>query len=172
MGPSHPVAVGSCTDLIFVLFISTHLVTTRPQPICRCKSQISGQVDDTQRMHGCGYSHNSPPSAEPTQNLCSTFLFLLSHALSPRYSTFFSCNKINTRDNCEFESDEMTSRECGECGRLFACSPNYRGDGASCPQAVTGQTIVHPSGRYRQAAKPTRPRGAEGYGPARGCIAY
>jgi hypothetical protein len=29
---------------IFVLFISTHLVTTRPEPICRSNSQIPGKV--------------------------------------------------------------------------------------------------------------------------------
>jgi len=29
---------------IFVLFISTHLVTTRPEPICRSNSRISGKV--------------------------------------------------------------------------------------------------------------------------------
>ena len=30
--------------MIFVLFISTHLVTTRPEPICQSNSRISGKV--------------------------------------------------------------------------------------------------------------------------------
>ena len=30
--------------MIFVLFISTHLVTTRPEPICRSNFRISGKV--------------------------------------------------------------------------------------------------------------------------------
>ena len=31
-------------DLIFVLFISTYSGTTRPEPICRSNSRISGKV--------------------------------------------------------------------------------------------------------------------------------
>ena len=31
----------SPSDLIFVLFISTHLVSTRPAPICRSKTLFS-----------------------------------------------------------------------------------------------------------------------------------
>ena len=32
------------SSMIFVLFISTHLVTTRPEPICQSNSRISGKV--------------------------------------------------------------------------------------------------------------------------------
>ena len=39
VGSSHVV-----DGLIFVLFISTHLVTTRPEPICRSNSRISGKM--------------------------------------------------------------------------------------------------------------------------------
>ena len=71
----------------------------------------------------------------------------------------------------------MTSRECAECGRRFTCSPNYRGEGVKCSgcrqsaQAVARQTAAHPASRYRQDARPASLRGADGYGPARGCIA-
>ena len=45
-------------DLIFVLFISTHLVSTRHEPICRSKSRISGKpgvMTLSRRIHGCDY---------------------------------------------------------------------------------------------------------------------
>ncbi len=64
----------------------------------------------------------------------------------------------------------MTSRECAECGRWFAYSPNYRGGGAhsaqcrDCRQAVAQQTAVQPAGAQ------LGPRGADGDYAARGCI--
>ena len=42
--PALVLADAALHDLFFVLFISTHFVTTSPEPICRSNSRVSGKV--------------------------------------------------------------------------------------------------------------------------------